>query len=166
MSRKYFLICCRAFEVFTNESQSRLGVCCFDVKISTLSPFCNTCFIETVLLFTFPAEQLLPMFECISYAKSKTVDCARNLRKSPFGVNTKISSVYNSIREFLSSSSSVLESLSSICLTLASQFNSSSARAPSLYFQCAACPFSAISSMRFVRICTSTHLFSGPKTVV
>ena len=37
---------------------------------------------------------------------------------------------------------------------------------PSLYFQCAANPFSAISFIRLVRICTSTHLPCGPITVV
>src|SRR5438045_4979543 len=36
----------------------------------------------------------------------------------------------------------------------------------SLYFQCAANPFSAISFIRLVRICTSTHLPCGPITVV
>ncbi len=34
-----------------------------------------------------------------------------------------------------------------------------------LYFQCAAKPRSAISSIRCVRICTSTHIPSGPITV-
>src|SRR5438552_18921636 len=37
---------------------------------------------------------------------------------------------------------------------------------PSLYFQWAAKPFSAISFILFVRICTSTHRPSGPITVV
>src|ERR1035437_5733542 len=37
---------------------------------------------------------------------------------------------------------------------------------PSLYFQCAANPFSAISFIRLVRICTSTHLPLEPITVV
>src|SRR6185295_11753576 len=41
-----------------------------------------------------------------------------------------------------------------------------SSAAPSLYFQCAANPFSAISFIRLVRICTSTHLPCGPITVV
>src|SRR5690606_13104798 len=36
----------------------------------------------------------------------------------------------------------------------------------SLYFQCAAKPFSAISFIRLVRICTSTHWPRGPITVV
>src|SRR3954468_23025748 len=41
-----------------------------------------------------------------------------------------------------------------------------SSEVSSLYFQCAASPFSAISFIRLVRICTSTHLPCGPITVV
>ena len=41
----------------------------------------------------------------------------------------------------------------------------SSSPSPILYFQCAAKPFSAISSMRRLRICTSTQLPSRPITV-
>src|SRR4029079_6065387 len=53
---------------------------------------------------------------------------------------------------------------SRICLNQLS--NRFSTEVPSLYFQWAANPFSAISFMRLVRICTSTHLPCGPITVV
>src|SRR3982750_4122397 len=61
-------------------------------------------------------------------------------------------------------SASLLLITSRICWNHLSKRLSSAV--PSLYFQCAARPFSAISFIRLVRICTSTHLPCGPITVV
>ena len=49
-----------------------------------------------------------------------------------------------------------------ICLSHLSNSSSSCEMVACLYFQCAANPLSAMSSMRWVRICTSTHTPVGP----
>ena len=91
---------------------------------------------------------------------------ACNAIKSPLGVNTCTSLSWRLI--FISSSNSSAFSLllSRISRNSFSQFSIIESEDPPLYFQWAANPFSAISSIRSVRICTSTQRLPGPSTVV
>ena len=84
---------------------------------------------------------------------------------SPFGVNTNTSSVAISNRSVSRNSpgSSVSFCHWLICCT---QFSSVPSALPSLYFQWAATPYSACLCISWVRICSSTGLPPGPRTVV
>ena len=109
-----------------------------------------------------------PILVCISYAKSSTEapygsDCG-----SPLGVKTTMSLLYNESLKLSRNSSAFSEGLLSASRTFFSQRSrpsSSCVIEACLYFQCAAKPRSAMSSMRSVRTCTSTHVPSGPITV-
>ena len=96
-------------------------------------------------------------------AKSSAVHPAGIVLISPFGVNTKISdakrlSLIASRKSMASGCGSSRISLMvrnhSLSSLSSSEYSFSS---PSLYFQCAANPCSAISSIRSERICTSIH---------
>lgn len=92
----------------------------------------------------------------------------RHFRASPLGVNTTISEVYSDNLKLSRKSTAFsvgLFSAERICLSHLSNSSSSCEMVACLYFQCAANPLSAMSSMRWVRICTSTHTPSGPITV-
>ena len=88
---------------------------------------------------------------------------------SPFGVKAKTSSGSRSLFKSWSRlpESSLTRWFSSSWLTHASRSSSLSwPSRPSLYFQWAATPYSACSSMVRVRICTSKGMPSWPMTVV
>lgn len=99
-------------------------------------------------------------------AKSSTVEPLASLNKSPFGVNTNTSSSYKSSLNWSIVSSPLLSELSKASRTEVSHSSRPDSPFTPLYRQWAARPRSAISSMRSVRICTSTHLPSGPITVM
>ena len=165
ISLRAWRILVRAFEVVTMFSQSCFGVCVFDVIISTWSPLFSFCLNCTFLPFTFAPIHLHPNLLWMWKAKSSTVAPLPSLKRSPFGVNTNTSSSYRSSLNWsiISRSFSVFSSASRIEVS-----HSSSPLSPftPLYLQWAANPRSAISSIRSVRICTSTHLPSGPITVM
>ena len=156
----------RALEVVTMFSQSCLGVCVFDVIISTWSPLCSICFSCTFLPFTFAPIHLQPSLLWMWNAKSSTVEPLASLNKSPLGVNTNTSSSYKSSLNWSIVSSPLLSELSKASRTEVSHSSRPDSPFTPLYRQWAARPRSAISSMRSVRICTSTHLPSGPITVM
>ena len=166
ISFKAWRILVRAFDVVTILSQSCLGVWVLDVVISTWSPLFNTCRSWTFLPFTFAPIHLHPNFVWIWKAKSNTVEPFASLNRSPLGVNTKTSSSYKSI---LNWSMIFMESFSECSKASRTEVSHSSkplSPLTPLYLQCAASPRSAISSILCVRICTSTHLPSGPMTVI
>ena len=147
-------------------SQSALG-CWFEAVITEIwSPFFKTYLRVSFRLFTNPPTHLLPTLVWIAYAKSSKVAPACRVIKSPFGVNTCTSLSCRLM--FISSSRSMAFSslLSRISRNSFNQFSMMESEDPPLYFQCAANPFSAISSIRSVRIWTSTHRLRGPNTVV
>ena len=136
--------------------------CCeFDVRISTWSPLCNLWLNGTSLWFTFAPMQWLPRKVWIWKAKSRAVHPAGMVLISPFGVNTNISDAKRF--SLMASRKSIASGCgsSSISLIVRSQLlsspSSSAISSPSLYFQWAANPCSATSSMRSERICTSIH---------
>lgn len=90
-----------------------------------------------------------------------------NVLMSPFGVKTNISEVKRFSLIVSRKSKAFGSGLSSISVMVCNHLSSSvsSSILCSLYFQWAAKPFSAISSIRRLRICISTHCPSGPITV-
>ena len=147
-------------------SQSSLGVCLLEVMISTWSPFCSLWFSGTSLWLTFAPIQLAPTSVWISNAKSSAVALKGNCINAPFGVKIKISSEKRFILKSSRKSSALESGFLSISLTFCTHWSKPLSVDDSLYFQCAANPFSAISFIRLVRICTSTHCPRGPITVV
>ncbi len=111
--------------------------------------------------------QWVPISECSSKATSSTDESAGIVITRPFGVNTAISEAKRFIFRVSRKSMALGFGSSSMSLIVRSHSLSSlsSSLSPLLYFQWAANPFSAISSMRRERICTSTQLPSGPITV-
>ncbi len=86
---------------------------------------------------------------------------------SPLGVNTKISLEYRlSLNSSTKSTAFALEFSSASCNLFSHISIPCSCCWPCLYLKCAAYPFSAISCIRSLRICTSTHLPLGPITVM
>ena len=150
-----------AFAVETKFSHSGEMCCAFDVRISTWSPDCSLWLSGTSLWFTFAPMQWLPRKECMLYAKSSAVHPAGIVKMSPFGVKTNISLAKRF--SFIASRKSMASGCGSsrISFIVRSQSLSSLSRSsselpePSLYFQCAAKPCSATSSMWSERICTS-----------
>ena len=92
---------------------------------------------------------------------------ALHLTVSPAGVNTTISDEKRLSFSVLRKSMALGSGLSSMSFMVLSHAFSSDSSSPSpiLYLQWAANPFSAISSMRRLRICTSTQLPSGGEPV-
>ena len=138
--------------------------CCdFEVSISIWSPLCSLWLSGTSLWFTFAPMQWLPRKVWMEKAKSSAVHPAGMVFISPLGVNTKISDAKR--LSFMASRKSMASGCgsSSISLMVCSHSLSSpsssvnSISPPSLYFQCAANPCSAISSILSERICTSIH---------
>ena len=173
-SRRIFLnqlrILLLASLVRTIFSQSRLGPLSAGPRItSMISPVATTWSMGTIRLFTLQPIIRLPTAEWMAYAKSMQVAPAGRLITSPLGVKAKTSS---GSRSLLRSWSRLPESsdsrwFSSSCRTQASRSSSLSwPTMPSLYFQWAATPYSAISSIWRVRICTSKGIPSWPMTVV
>ena len=156
-----------AFAVVTSDSHSSLGVWDFEVNISTWSPLCSFWLKGTSLWFTFAAMQWKPRSECRVNARSSAVASVGSVIRSPLGVKTKIS-VLNKFSLIVSRKSiafgSGCSSISLIVFNHTSNSDSSS-ESPTLYFQCAAKPRSAISSIFSLRICTSIQFPSGPITV-
>ena len=115
-------------------------------------------------------KHFFPKSVCILNAKSKDVAPFGKVTRSPLGLNTTISFEnrfnLNSSKKSIAlasgcSSNSLMPFiqifiLSSFLIDLLSF----------LYIQCAANPFSAISSILLLLICTSTQCPSGPITVV
>ena len=151
-----------AFAVETNVIHDGCTCCDFDVRISTWSPLCSLWLSGTSLWFTFAPMQCVPRNVCIWNAKSRAVHPAGMVLISPFGVNTNISlakrlSLMVSRKSIASGCGS--SSISLMVLNqLFSSLSSSTISLPSLYFQCAANPCSATSSMWSERICISIHL--------
>ena len=142
------------------------STCCeFDVSISTWSPLLSLWLSGTSLWFTLAPMQWLPRKVCIWKAKSRAVHPAGIVLISPFGVNTNISDAKRF--SFMVSRKSMASGCGSsrISFMVRSQLfsspssseNSPFVATPSLYFQWAANPCSASSSMRSERICTSIH---------
>ncbi len=121
----------------------------------------------TSLWLILPAMQCMPSSECIAKAMSSTDEPAGSVYRSPLGVNTYISRE-NRLSLMVSSTSMALGSgFASMSLIVRIQLSSSvsSSYTPLLYFQCAAYPSSAMSSIFRERICTSIHFPSGPIAV-
>ena len=138
------------------------------VIISIWSPELICLVTGSILWFILAPIALFPILVWMSYAKSKAVAPNGNLRCSPFGVNTVISDVYNDNLKLSKNSiafSVGLLSASRILLSHLSKASSFCERVACLYFQWAAKPRTAISSIRLVRICTSTQMPSLPITV-
>ncbi len=152
-----------AFAVDTKLIHEACTCCDFDVMISTWSPLCSLWLSGTSLWLTFAPIQWLPRKVCIEKAKSRAVHPAGMVFISPFGVNTNISEAKR--LSFIASRKSMASGCgsSSISLMVCSHSLSSpsssvnSISPPSLYFQWAANPCSAISSIRSDLICTSIH---------
>ena len=109
----------------------------------------------------------------MAYAKSMTVEPIGRLITSPFGVKTNTSSGARSVlmertRSVISSLSDWLSSMLRIhCKRPSSESGFSLPLVmPSLYFQCAAMPYSAVWCISHVRICTSNGMPSLLMTVV
>ena len=138
------------------------------MMISIWSPLLICVVIGSSLWLILALMALFPIFEWMSYAKSSAVAPNGIFRASPLGVNTTISEVYSDNLKLSRKSTAFsvgLFSAERICLSHLSNSSSSCEMVACLYFQCAANPLSAMSSMRWVRICTSTHTPSGPITV-
>ena len=150
-----------AFAVVAKLTQSGCTFCDFDVRISTWSPLCSLWLRGTNLWLTFAPIQWLPRNVCIENAKSSAVQFCGMVLISPLGVNTNISEAkrFSLIVSRKSRASGCGSSRISfmVCSHLPSS-PSSSLIPPSLYFQCAANPCSAISSILSLLICTSIHL--------
>ena len=146
--------------VLTKCNQSKLGpLLVVDVIMSTMSPVCNLYVKGTIRLFTLAPIQWFPTSECILYARSTAVEPTGRSYTSPFGVKTKTSSSNTFIFTASINSSappiSLCASTTSLNhLTLLSS-SVSTAVLPSLYFQCAAIPYSAIACISCVLICIS-----------
>ena len=131
------------------------------MRISTWSPLCSLWLSGTSLWFTFAPMQWLPKKVCIWKAKSRAVQPAGMVLISPLGVKTKISEAKR--LSLMASRKSMASGCGSSRISLMvpnqslSSFSSSvySASSPSLYFQWAANPCSATSSIRSLLICTS-----------
>ena len=83
-----------AFEVTTLFNQSSEGFCFDEVIIVTWSPLLSLWTIGTSLSSIFAPVHLEPNSEWIEKAKSRTDESIGRVIKSPFGVKTKISSLY------------------------------------------------------------------------
>ena len=150
-----------ALAVLTKFIHDGCTCCDFELSISTWSPLCSLWLSGTSLWFTLAPMQWLPRKVCIWKAKSRAVHPAGIVLISPFGVKTNISEANRF--SLIASRKSIASGCgsSSISLMVRSQsFSSPSSSiisAPSLYFQWAANPCSAISSILLDRICTSIH---------
>ena len=118
------------------------------------------------LPFTCAPTHFDPKPVCMENAKSRTVAPLGSLCKSPLGVKTKTSLSYKFNLNSSIKSTAFNSGFSSISRIFFNHSSMPDSLLIPLYFQCAASPFSATSSIRTVRICTSTHLPSGPNTVV
>ena len=161
MRRSDTCILPRAFAVDTKLIHDGWTCCDLDVRISTWSPLCSLWLRGTSLWFTFAPMQCVPRNVCMRKAKSSTVHPAGMVFISPLGVNTNISlakrfSLMVSRKSMASGCGS--SSISFMVLSqLFSSLSSSTLMSPSLYFQCAANPCSATSSILSLLICTSIH---------
>ena len=150
-----------ALAVETTSNHDFSTRCAFEVRISTWSPLCSLWLNGTSLWFTFAPIQWLPRNVCIWKAKSSAVHPAGIIFISPFGVNTNISEANRF--SFMASRKSIASGCGSssisfmVCSQSFSSPSSSVISVPSLYFQWAANPCSAISSIRSERIWTSIH---------
>ena len=110
---------------------------------------------------------LRPTSVCISKAKSSAVALLGRVLKSPAGVNTYISPTNRfSLKSSIKSMVLVSGFSNSSLIFFIHSSNELSLPPDCLYLQCAAYPFSAISSIRLLLICTSTHFPPSPITVV
>ena len=166
------LILFLALELFAMRSQSTLGPLeLAEVTISTMSPFWRVWSMVTILPLTLAPTHLHPMAECILKAKSSGVEPADSSMTSPFGVNTNTWLANRSI--FIVSRKS-FGSLMSCChsrdwrsqASFISSLEFLPEVSPSLYFQCAAIPYSATSCISCVLICISNGSPLSPITVV
>lgn len=161
------MILTRAFEVTTMFSQSRLGVWVGAVTMETVSPLFKVYLIGTFFSFTFAETHLHPNLVWIAKAKSSTV--APLARLDQFACRGEdIDLVFVQVH---------LEILHQVERVVLFRFHGGTDGVQE-FVQPAFLPFllyisserpvprSAISSMRRVRICTSTHLFCGPITVI
>ena len=130
-----------------------------EVNISTWSPLFSLWLKGTNLWFTLAPIQWLPRNVCIWKAKSKAVHSAGIVLISPFGVNTNISEANRF--NFIASRKSIASGWGSSRISfivrnqLFSSPSSSVISPPFLYFQWAAKPCSATSSICSERIWTS-----------
>ena len=142
------LILERARGDLTKLSQSRLGAAFSPLLVttSTTSPLASGASKETNFPFTFAPIHLLPTSVCTVYAKSTGVDPAGSAITLPLGVKTNTSGVRRS--NLRASRNSVTSDVSCChsCSCLSQSMSGESAdldAEPSLYFQCAAIPYSA-----------------------
>ena len=153
-SRSSFLNHCLILDlaslVLTIFSQSRLGPCGeAEVIISTISPVLSCASSVTIRPLILAPMHLCPIAECIAYAKSRGVEPAGKSITSPLGVKTNTSSLNKSVRTLSINSRESLDSASYSSILRSQAIFSSMLlffpEAPSLYFQCAAMPYSAVS---------------------
>ena len=145
------LIDCLALAVVAISSHSGLGRALSAVMISIWSPLLICVVIGSSLWLILALMALLPIFEWMSYAKSSAVAPNGIFRASPFGVNTTISEVYSDNLKLSKKSTAFsvgLFSAARICFSHLSNSSSSCEIVACLYFQWAANPLSAISSIR------------------
>ena len=136
-------------------------ICCdLEVRISTWSPLCNLWLRGTSLWLTLAPIQWLPKKVWMEKAKSSAVLFCGMVLISPLGVKTNISEAKRFNLMVSRKSMASGWGSSNISLMVRSHFSnspSSSPPPPSLYFQWAAKPCSAMSFIRSLRICTSIH---------
>jgi len=139
---------------------------------STTSPFSSVESSGTRRPFTRAPIVRWPTSVCTAYAKSTGVAPAGSAMTSPFGVKTYTSpSAISNRRESRNSEGSAVSfcqstSCRSHAMSLPSVSVPPAFLAFSLYFQCAATPYSARRCMSCVRIWISTGFPLGPITVV
>ena len=167
--RKYARILLRACWLCTNSSQSRLGWASRRVTNSTRSPFWSLVLSGTMRPLILAPTVMSPRSVWTRNAKSIGVDPAGRSKTSPLGVNTNTCSLKKSVETALRNSREFEESFdqSAICLRSSAIASPRTlARSPSLYAKWAATPYSAISCISRVRICTSIGSPWGPITFV
>ena len=171
----HWLILFLAWVLLTRASQSRLGPLEFwEVMTSMRSPFWTTYSIGTSLPFTLAPTILLPTALWMEYAKSMVVEPLGSVLTSPDGVKQYTFSENKSRSPFTMLRNS-LESLVSFCHSRIwrsqDSFAASSPAATlplplSLYFQCAAIPYSAVRCISKVLIWISNGWPLLPISVV
>ncbi len=152
------------------------------MNTSTTSPFSSVDSSGTSRPFTRAPMQRCPTSVWIAYAKSTGDEPIGSAITSPFGVNTYTSDwlISNRSESRNSDGSDVSRCQSTSCRTHGMSFgladspwsagtargSGAVAAGSSLYFQCAAMPYSALRCIANDRICSSTGLPCGPITVV
>ena len=160
--RRHAWILLFALAVVTYSSHPCFTCCVLEVIISTWSPPSSLYIKGFSTWLTLAPMQCVPSMVCMLKAKSNAVAPAGRDLMSPFGVNTIIS-LAKRLSFIVSRRSSVSGCGSSRISLIVCNHPSILSSFSSytwfwfLYFQCAATPFSSISSIRCERICTSTH---------